>query len=215
MTVVESAPRSTTPNQRMAQALAFSAATLFTIWCVRGPWLAAASVALLIAAFVMFWINGETTSSLGLAMEELVAAVVAWKWSLVILALALLVVAGKGLLSGHLWLRAGIYLAWCCLQQLLYQNVVYKGMRAKYGLRAVTWSASGVLFSLVHLPNPVLVPATLIWGVVSCRLFERRQSIFALGLLQMLLSNLLTWLVPAQYHHGLRVGPHYFSYTSG
>src|SRR5262249_21972848 len=154
----------------------------------------------LIALFIL-WIHFETVESLGLSWNAFKSALDAWKWWLVGLALASFALGVWRMLSIHTLLRAGSYFIWCCFQQFLYQNVIYKGIRAKLGPTTTSQSLSGLAFSSFHLPNPVLVPATLLWGAVSSRLFERQPSIFALGLLQMLLSDLLHWSTPFSYHH--------------
>jgi membrane protease YdiL (CAAX protease family) len=88
--------------------------------------------------------------------------------------------------------------------------MIYRRFRDAAG---ASWSASvlaGVLFGATHVPNPVLVPATLLWGAVSARMFEHRPAIVPIALLQTLLSALLLWLTPADWSHQFRVGPGYW-----
>jgi len=68
---------------------------------------------------------------------------------------------------------------------------------------------TGLIFALVHWPNPVLVAGTFVWGAASALLFERRRSIWALALLQVPLSSLLLVLTPHSLNHGFRIGPFY------
>jgi len=101
----------------------------------------------------------------------------------------------------------GAYLSWCLLQQVLLQHLIYLRVRSTLG---PTWTASiltGALFAIAHLPNPVLVPATFVWGIVSTRIFERHTSIIVLGVAQTLLSGMLLWLTPLALNHRFRVGP--------
>jgi hypothetical protein len=197
-------------NRWIIEALALTGVVLFTIWCLHGLWLLSAAAAIVIASLGILWSHGETPHSLGLTFPQFASAVGTWKWWLAAALFATAILGGRQLLSINTVIRGGKYLVWCCFQQFLYQNIVYKGVRAKYGPRALTRRVSGVIFAIIHLPNPILVPATLIWGTFSSRLFEQQRSIFALGLLQMLLSNLLLWITPIQYHHGFRIGPSYF-----
>ena len=90
---------------------------------------------------------------------------------------------------------------------MLLQNMIYRRLRAGFGATWGTWVVAGALFALAHLPNPVLVPATLVWGAVSARLFERWSSVIAIALLQTLLSGLLYWMAPLRLSHEFRVGP--------
>ena len=102
------------------------------------------------------------------------------------------------------------YFAWCVVQQLLLQNMIYRRVRAALG---PAWGASliaGVLFSVAHIPNPILIPATLVWGIAATRIFERYPSIVVLALAQTLLSSLLLFLTPIELNHQFRVGPGYW-----
>jgi hypothetical protein len=197
------------PNRRVFEALAFTGATLVVIWRAHGVWLVVASATLTLIALLLFWIHAETIQSLGVGWKELKSALIAWKWWFVVIFAVAVILVGRRSFSIHGLARTSTYLAWCCFQQFLYQNIAYKGVRAKWGPTTFSQVLAGLLFSSVHLPNPVLTPATLIWGILSSRLFERQPSILALGLLQMLLSALLNWSTPFAYHHGFRIGPHY------
>jgi hypothetical protein len=198
------------PNRRAFEATALTAATLIVIWCTRGLWLLLSSIALTSIAVFTLRRHDETLDTLGLGWNELRSAVIAWKWWLLgIAALTLGLRAGRPHFKEWL-LSACVYFVWCCFQQFLYQNVIYKGMREKLGPGAASQSLAGLLFAALHLPNPVLVPATLIWGTVSSNLFERQRSVLLLGLIQTLLSNLLRWSMPFSWHHNFKVGPAYF-----
>jgi len=71
---------------------------------------------------------------------------------------------------------------------------------------------AGTLFALAHLPNLALTAATLVWGIMSCALFRRYRSLWALGLAQGLLGLCFAVCVPDALHHHLRVGLGYLRY---
>jgi hypothetical protein len=98
------------------------------------------------------------------------------------------------------------YWAWCVIQQAALQYVIQARLRAPW--------ASGALFALVHLPNPVLAPATFFWGALSCRLFERWPNLPVLALAQAVLSWALLAATPRDWHHNFRVGTGYFDWSS-
>jgi hypothetical protein len=188
------------------EAFAFTAVVLIDIWFLHSrTWWGDALVG--VFALVSFAAHRE---SLGVGIRELVTALRAWRVVLLISAAAVVV----GLLfASHpldLLYRGVVYFAWCVLQQLLLQNMIYRRVRSALGPTGKAALLSGVLFAAAHLPNPVLAPATLVWGTVSTRLFERRQSIIAIALLQTLLSSLLIWVTPVAWHHQFRVGPGYW-----
>lgn len=124
-------------------------------------------------------------------------------WRAVFVACAIAVAVGC-VVMGHpaaLFARGLIYFVWCVVQQILLQLVIYRRVRR-------SWIAA-LLFALVHWPNPVLVPATFAWGFIATRLFDRHPSIFALAMMQVLLSSLSIWIAPAGWSHQYRVGPGY------
>jgi membrane protease YdiL (CAAX protease family) len=70
------------------------------------------------------------------------------------------------------------------------------------------------LFAVAHIPNVWLAAATLVWGVVSCLLFQRYRNLYALGLAQGLLGLGFAICVPDALHHHLRVGLGYLQYQA-
>jgi hypothetical protein len=194
---------------RLAEAFGFTAVVLIDIWFlrIRSAWWDALPA---IFAIVSSIAHRETSRSLGLSVRELWGALRAWRAALLVGAVA--AIAGCFLMGRPLYLlyRGGLYFLWCVLQQFLLQNMIYRRLRDAAGASWIACVIAGVLFGVTHVPNPVLVPATLAWGAVSARMFEHRPSIVALALLQTLLSALLLWLTPADLSHQFRVGPGYW-----
>ena len=192
----------------LVEAFAFTALVLIDIWFLHSRYVWGDAVPGLFALASLI-IHRE---SLGLGIRDFTAAFRAW-W-LVLLISLIAVGMGLSLMDHpfHLLLRGMIYFAWCILQQLVYQNVVYKRVRDALG---PTWRASllsGTLFAIAHIPNPVLIPATFVWGTISTRLYESHPSVFAIALLQALFSSLLIWSTPVGWNHQFRVGPGYWTY---
>lgn len=125
------------------------------------------------------------------------------------------------LLGGHRLLQArsltdgAAYFAWSAIQQLVYQSMTYLPLRKSLKSRRRAAMLAGVAFALAHAPNPVLVPATLVWGAAASILYEQCRSIWGLALLQTLLSSMLLWLAPPQLSRSFRIGPYYFRVRSG
>jgi hypothetical protein len=98
------------------------------------------------------------------------------------------------------------------MQQFLLQiYFLLRLQRMLPGKVAPVIAAAG-LFSLAHLPNPVLTPITLVWGIAACVLFLRYRNIYALGLAHGILGLCVAVIVPESMQHHMRVGIGYYRY---
>jgi hypothetical protein len=108
----------------------------------------------------------------------------------------------------HVW----GYIIWAVMQQFLLQSYfLLRFLRLLPGKAAPILAAAGI-FSLAHLPNPILTPITFIWGVAACVLFLRYRNIYALGLAHGILGIFVAITVPNTLHHHMRVGLGYLRY---
>jgi hypothetical protein len=104
------------------------------------------------------------------------------------------------------------YLIWAVMQQFLLQSYfLLRLTRLLPGKVAPILAAAG-LFSLAHLPNPVLTPVTMLWGAIACLLFLRYRNIFTLGLAHGILGICVAVIVPDSILHHMRVGIGYYRY---
>ena len=111
-------------------------------------------------------------------------------------------------LLSHIW----GYLIWSVMQQFLLQiYFLLRLQRLLPGKVAAVVAAAG-LFSLAHLPNPVLTPVTLVWGIAACVLFLRYRNIYTLGLAHGILGLCVAVIVPDSIQHHMRVGIGYYRY---
>ncbi len=60
-----------------------------------------------------------------------------------------------------------------------------RAIRSEWGANLL----SGVLFSLIHLPNPWLTGLTFILGVVFAWIYRRAPNLFALGIVHGILGT--------------------------
>jgi membrane protease YdiL (CAAX protease family) len=115
---------------------------------------------------------------------------------------------GQAPLIAHVW----GYLLWALMQQFLLQSYF---LARFLRLTSRPWQAvalSALLFSIAHIPNPVLVALTLIWGVISCVLFLRYRNLYTLGLAHCILGICIAITVPNHIHRHMRVGLGYLHY---
>ena len=168
-----------------------------------------------IALIALLWYRqSRTISSLGLRLSAFVLSLRQWRVLWIVTAVLFLLASWRALFNAHTLLRGCVYFVWCVLQQLAFQSVVYSVLRKHLSGRWAAGILAGLVFALLHAPNPVLMAGTLGWGVASSLLFENCRSVLGLALLQVMYSSMLVWLVPNEVHHGLHVGPSYYRWSA-
>jgi len=197
--------------RHLAEAFAFSLLVVAYIWLRPHWWSWSLLIPLALVGLSFVW-HSESFESLGLSLRHLVAALVAWRWWLVSCVGSLLILLWiETTASMHVVYRWFGYACWCVLQQLLLQNMTYRRLRDGLGASWKTSGIAGAMFAAAHIPNPILVPATFLWGTVSTRLFEARPSVPVLGVTQALLSAMLYVVTPVALNGQFRVGPEYWA----
>jgi hypothetical protein len=198
-------------RRRVAEAFMFTLVAIAYIWFRPLWWSWSLLIPLALVAVSFVW-HSETTESLGFSLRAFVGAVAAWRWWLLSCAVSVLALTWfETATSLHVIYRWCGYACWCVLQQLLFQNMAYRRLRDGLGASWKTSSIAGAMFAAAHIPNPVLVPATFLWGTVSTRLFEARPSVPVLGITQALLSAMLYIVTPVALNGRFRVGPGYWA----
>jgi membrane protease YdiL (CAAX protease family) len=108
----------------------------------------------------------------------------------------------------HVW----GYALWALMQQFMLQIYVLSRLLRLGMRRGPAIALSAVLFALAHVPNPVLMVLTLVWGAVSCALFLRYRNLYTLALAHGILGMCLAITVPNPILHHMRVGLGYLPY---
>ncbi|MGC2698066.1 MAG: CPBP family intramembrane glutamic endopeptidase, partial [Candidatus Angelobacter sp.] len=108
--------------------------------------------------------------------------------------------------------HAAGYVLWTLYQQFLLNDLFMPRLTRLLASENAAVGISAMLFAAAHLPNLPLTAATLVWGAISCALFLRYRSLYALGLAQGLLGLCFAICVPDAMHHHLRVGLGYLRY---
>jgi membrane protease YdiL (CAAX protease family) len=68
------------------------------------------------------------------------------------------------------------------------------------------------LFTLAHLPNPVLMPLVFVWGLIASAVFLRWRNLYTLGMAHAILGICIAVTVPGRIDHNMRVGLGYLQY---
>ena len=111
------------------------------------------------------------------------------------------------------WLRTfGGYAVWSLMQQFLLQG--YFLLRLLRLIPNPKWAAlaAASLFAIAHLPNPILTPITLLWGVVACMVFLRARNIYPLAIAHAIFGVCIAVTFPGPVVHNMRVGLGYLHY---
>jgi hypothetical protein len=171
--------------------------------------------ALILVSHVM---HRDTLSGLGLARTGFRGSA-QWVWPLAVL--LYLPLLGYGFAHDRLallrpTLHALILLlgygTWCAFQQYLAQSYFHNRLMLVIRNRHVSSALIGIMFSATHIPNLILMIATLVAGTVFAEVFARYRNIWPLALAQAVGGLLLAAVVPDALMHHMRVGPGYFFY---
>jgi hypothetical protein len=106
----------------------------------------------------------------------------------------------------NLWSWAFGLLIWATAQQYFLQGFINRRAEIVFGKGKSSVIIVGVLFAIMHLPNPVLSIATLIGGMLWAAVYQRVPNLFALGISHALLSLTLAMSLPNWLLNNLRVG---------
>jgi hypothetical protein len=193
----------------IAEAIAFFLALLAYLWLlvIPLPW---SGVLVLLAVAVSWRRRSLTPKSLGLGWDEFRASGRRWGVVWIVSVSVFLILGYRGLFNLASLKHGAVYFAWAAAQQVVYQSMTYLPLRDNLKSRRLAAGLAGVAFAIMHFPNPILVPATYVWGVASSLLFERCRTVWGLALLQTMLSSTLFWIAPLELSRNFRIGPYYY-----
>lgn len=176
------------------------------------------NVALLLLGFLIatFFIHRDHLPDLGFGSRGLVSGLRVVIGPTLLFALFLLIIGRfTGGFAGWTWdvrklAGFGRYFAFCLFQEFGLQSFFTNRLLLIFRKpNAAAWG-SAIIFAVFHIPNPVLMPVTLVGGYLLSRIFVDHRSLLPLAMAQAIVGSLLAVVLPATWHHGLRVGPGYY-----
>lgn len=176
-------------------------------WLVFPVWL--------IASFLL---NSDTPQTLGWRVDNLWSSTK--RASMVFMPCALVIAFVGPLVGGehhslqHVLLPSRFfgYMFFCLLQQVGLSSLVTNRLLAATDSPMRVSFIAGLLFALLHWPNPVLVPLTFVGGALMAWLFAKERNILSLTVWQTILGSLIWWAFPIAWHHSMRVGPGFYRF---
>lgn len=106
------------------------------------------------------------------------------------------------------------YALWATVQEIILQ--CFFAVRALRLLGNVSLAAilSACLFSVAHLPNPVLSVITLVCGLAACFFYLHYRNVWPLAVAHALLGIAIAITIPANLDHNMRVGVGYLTWVN-
>lgn len=108
-------------------------------------------------------------------------------------------------------LQLALGFAWGFVQQYALQGFINRRAQIVWGRGAISVLVTAVVFAALHFPNPWLMFATFVGGLVWAWVFQRAPNLFALAVSHSVMTwVLVSTLPPAALNH-LRIGLKYFA----
>jgi membrane protease YdiL (CAAX protease family) len=214
-----SAPAPAAPRRRSRDLVELAVGyvlILIVIWTPR-PW--QKIIYFVAAAFIILAtsISFPGARAMGLRPKSAVRSI--WIVAAALLAAAIsLAIAGRmqtlhGPTSPSMFVKryAG-YILFACVQQALLQDFfLLRFVRTMRSPQAAAVAAAGI-FSLAHLPNPILTVVTFVWGLMACLVFLRYRNLYVLAIAHAILGITLAMSIPGPVIRNMRVGLGYLTY---
>jgi uncharacterized protein len=163
--------------------------------------------------FVSHRIRGETARDVGFRFDNFLAA-------LKLLVLPTIIAAALILLL--IWMYSGRLTVspfrsrllfvplWALFQQYALQGFINRRAQIVVGTGTSSALLTALVFSILHLPSPLLAVLTLLGAFVWSLVYQRRPNLFALAISHTIASVLLSMFLPPNLTPMLRVGFKYF-----
>jgi membrane protease YdiL (CAAX protease family) len=108
--------------------------------------------------------------------------------------------------------RYWTYAVWALLQEFLLLDFFLLRLLRLLPQKLAAMLVTVGLFTLAHVPNPVLMPLVVVWGLIACVMFLRYRNVYTLGLAHAILGICVAITVPGTVDHNMRVGLGYLTY---
>jgi hypothetical protein len=108
----------------------------------------------------------------------------------------------------------GGYAVWSFVQQFLLQGYFLLRMQRLVPSPSVAAITAASIFAVAHLPNPILTPMSMLWGVTACFVFLRFRNLYPLAVAHAIFGICVAITIPGPVVHNMRVGLGYLTYRA-
>ena len=105
------------------------------------------------------------------------------------------------------------YALWATVQEIILQCFFAVRALRLFGNVPLAAVFSACLFSMAHLPNPVLAVITLVLGVAASLFYLHYHNVWPVAAAHALLGIAIAITIPANVDHNMRVGVGYLTYV--
>ena len=105
------------------------------------------------------------------------------------------------------------YVLWAMIQEFILNSYFFSSLEELLPRRRDAVIGAVALFTLAHIPNPVLLAGTLVASTFFVLVFRRFRNVYPLGLAHALLGLTLALSVPDAWIRHMRVGISYFHFV--
>ena len=177
-------------------------------------------VPIVFAFGLMFWshrVRGESLRDIGFRLDNFGKAA---RLLILPMVLAGVILLGVGYFNNSIdffrWRPGGaivglplLGILWGLVQQYALQGFINRRAQIAWRPGLISVLIVSALFAGFHLPNPALMVATFLGGLVWAAVYQRAPNLFALAISHGLMTWVLISTLPSNLLHGLRVGYKY------
>ena len=155
-------------------------------------------------------VYGESLHAIGFRIDNFLATVKLLLLPTIVVLALIIFVSGFNFSDRPFRWRFFLVPVWALFQQYALQGYLNRRAQIVLGKGWKSVLLLGLLFAVVHLPNPLLFALTFLGGVIWATIYQRQPNLFALALSHAIASITVAISLPSDWTNSLRVGIKYF-----